>query len=404
MEKLKTKPLLKLLSVLLILLLTASAASAAYSSQNGKYYSHNYNYKNCTSSEWNYNHSNYNQYSGWNYTNCNSGEYAESGICNQYSDRNYRNCNSGENTESGVCNQYSDYNQCSGWNYSNCNSGENTRYRVCNQYSDRNYRNCSSGEYCNQYPDWNYRNCSSGEYCNQYPDWNYRNCSSGEYCNQYPDRDCKVCNSGENTDPETSDSGSSDSGSSDSGSSDSGSSDSGSSDSGSSDSGSSDSGTAVPPVTPTDATGITTVRLCSNNVCTVGGNGEVLTLTNYNNAVNPTYDQLLVFLKADKTDEKPYTSTYVCSDFAKALHDNAEAAGIKAGWVGAVGADHAFNVFETTDKGTVYIDCTGVPGGATLQDKQLNVVIGQPLSGKYLFRQGTITGMEGTVTSLLVYW
>ncbi|WP_440946738.1 hypothetical protein ACSAZL_00095 [Methanosarcina sp. T3] len=146
------------------------------------------------------------------------------------------------------------------------------------------------------------------------------------------------------------------------------------------------------------------MKLCSNNVCTVGGNGEVLTLTNYNNAVNPTYDQLLAFLKADKTDEKPYTSTYVCSDFAKALHDSAEAAGIKAGWVGAEGVNHAFNVFETTDKGTVYIDCTGVPGGATLQDKQLNVVIGQPLSGKYLFRQGTITGMEGTVTSLLVYW
>jgi len=146
------------------------------------------------------------------------------------------------------------------------------------------------------------------------------------------------------------------------------------------------------------------VKLCSNNVCTVGGDGEVLTLTNYNNAVNPTYDQLLVFLKADRTDEQPYTSTYVCSDFAKTLHNNAEAAGIKAGWVGAEGANHAFNVFETTDKGTVYIDCTGVPGGATLQDKQLNVVIGQPLSGKYLFRQGTITGMEGTVTSLLVYW
>lgn len=146
------------------------------------------------------------------------------------------------------------------------------------------------------------------------------------------------------------------------------------------------------------------MKLCSNNTCTVGGNGQVLTLTNYNNAVNPTYNQLLDFLKADKTDERPYTSTYVCSDFAKALHDNAEAAGIRAGWVGAIGADHAFNVFETTDKGIVYIDCTGVPGGATLQDKQLNVVIGQPLSGKYLFRQGTINNMGGTVTSLLVYW
>ena len=160
---------------------------------------------------------------------------------------------------------------------------------------------------------------------------------------------------------------------------------------------------AVQPVVPTDATGTTTVKLCSNNVCTVGGNGKIITLTNYNNAVNPTYDQLIEFLKADKTDEKPYTSTYVCSDFAKTLHDSAEKNGISAGWVGARGCNHAFNVFQTTDQGTIYIDCTGMPGGATLQDKQLNVAVGQPLTGKYLFRSGTVQ-MGCTVDNLLVYW
>ncbi|MCC4768848.1 hypothetical protein FXV91_01130 [Methanosarcina sp. DH2] len=250
-----------------------------------------------------------------------------------------------------------------------------------------------SGKYCYKH----YTNCE-WDY-NQYSDWNCKNCNSGESTesgnyNQYPDWNCNDCNS----------EGPSDSGSTDSGNTDSGNADSGNADSGNADSGNADSENAVPPVTPTDATGTTTIELCRDNTCTVGGNGQVLTLTNYNNAVNPTYDQLLMFLEADKTDELPYTSTYVCSDFAKALHDNSEAAGIKAGWVGAIGANHAFNVFETTDKGTVYIDCTGVPGGATLQDKQLDVVIGQPLSGKYLFRQGTINGMGGTVTSLLVYW
>lgn len=159
----------------------------------------------------------------------------------------------------------------------------------------------------------------------------------------------------------------------------------------------------VQPVVPTDAAGPTTVKLCSNNVCTVGGNGEVITLTNYNNAVDPTYDQLIEFLKADKTDERPYTSTYVCSDFAKTLHDNAEKNGIRAGWIGSRSCNHAFNVFQTTDKGTVYIDCTGVPGGATLQDKQLNVEVGQPLTGKYLFRSGTVQ-MGCTLANLLIYW
>jgi hypothetical protein len=154
---------------------------------------------------------------------------------------------------------------------------------------------------------------------------------------------------------------------------------------------------------PTDEAGTTTVKLCSNNVCTIGGDGKVITLTNYNNAVNPNYDQLIVFLKADKADEKPYTSTYVCSDFARTLHDSAEKNGIRAGWVGARGCNHAFNVFQTTDKGTVYIDCTGVPGGASLQDKQLNVAVGQPLTGKYLFTSGSVQ-MGCTVESLSVYW
>lgn len=147
----------------------------------------------------------------------------------------------------------------------------------------------------------------------------------------------------------------------------------------------------------------TTYKLCKDRVCTVGGNGKVLTLTNYKNARYPTYDQLLKFLKADKTDEKPYTSTYVCSDFARTLHNNAEKAGIKAGWVGCHSVNHAFNVFKTTDKGTVYIDCTGTPRGGTLQDKQLNCVIGQKLTGKYLFKDWKITGM-GTVEDLKVFW
>jgi hypothetical protein len=161
--------------------------------------------------------------------------------------------------------------------------------------------------------------------------------------------------------------------------------------------------TTTTATTSTNAIGITTLRLCSNNVCTVGGDGKVITLANYDNAVDPTYDQLIAFLEADGTDEKPYTSTYVCSDFAKTLHDSAEKNGIRAGWVGAYGCNHAFNVFQTTDEGTVYIDCTGVPGGATLQDKQLDVAVGQPLTGEYLFRSGSVQ-MGCTIDSLLVYW
>lgn len=145
------------------------------------------------------------------------------------------------------------------------------------------------------------------------------------------------------------------------------------------------------------------VTLCRDNVCSVGGGDEPLQLTNYADAKNPTYAELLTFLKADKTDERPYTSDYVCADFSVTLHDNAEKSGIKAGWVGAYGCNHAVNVFETTDKGTVYIDCTGQKGGGKLLDAQVNCVVGQPLTGNYLFRDGTVDyGCK--VTDLLVYW
>lgn len=171
------------------------------------------------------------------------------------------------------------------------------------------------------------------------------------------------------------------------------------------DSGSGD--TTAPPLNPpADTTGTTTYKLCSGNVCNIGGNGQVLTLTNYNNATDPTYDQLLTFLKADQTDAQPYTSQYVCSDFAQTLHNNAEATGIRCAWVGCSfteGVGHAFNEFQTTDKGIVYIDCTGVPGGETYQDKILNCVVGKPLAGEYLFRSGNI-GRMGTVKELKVFW
>jgi hypothetical protein len=165
--------------------------------------------------------------------------------------------------------------------------------------------------------------------------------------------------------------------------------------------------TTTPPVNPpTDATGTTTYKLCSDNVCNVGGNGQVLTLKNYNNATDPTYDQLLKFLKADQTDALLYTSQFVCSDFSQTLHNNAEAVGIRCAWVGCSftqGIGHAFNEFNTTDKGIVYIDCTGVPGGSPDQDKILTCTVGKPLAAKYLFRSGSINNM-GKVADSDVFW
>jgi len=87
-------------------------------------------------------------------------------------------------------------------------------------------------------------------------------------------------------------------------------------------------------------------------------------LANNNEALDPTWEQLVSFLLEDGTDEQIYLGGFrVCADFATQLHNNAEAAGIKAAFVSIELQDnpggHALNAFQVVDKGLVYIDCTG---------------------------------------------
>ena len=134
-----------------------------------------------------------------------------------------------------------------------------------------------------------------------------------------------------------------------------------------------------------------------------GGNGcyddagKFVVLINNKTAADPTYSQLVAFLQQDRTDQFPYllqinpNAVYfdkpenlvdvkrmqniidglaqpdpplICADFAERLHNDAELAGIRAGYVTidfegqAIG--HALAVFNTTDLGLVYIDDTGV--------------------------------------------
>jgi hypothetical protein len=97
-----------------------------------------------------------------------------------------------------------------------------------------------------------------------------------------------------------------------------------------------------------------------------GGDGQAIILTNNASAADPTFIELMAFIIADKTDRKKYIASgpgaFVCADFAEEVHNNAEAAGIRAGWVSltfeGTKEGHALNAFETSDKGLVYIDCT----------------------------------------------
>ena len=82
------------------------------------------------------------------------------------------------------------------------------------------------------------------------------------------------------------------------------------------------------------------------------------------NAADPTWQRLETFLNTDNTDKETYDFyKHPCGVFAEELHNNAEAAGIRAAWVAINFSDgseaHALNAFNTSDKGLVYIDCTG---------------------------------------------
>jgi hypothetical protein len=113
---------------------------------------------------------------------------------------------------------------------------------------------------------------------------------------------------------------------------------------------------------------------------------------NNTSATNPSWEQLVAFLKEDMTEtisywdsspefayskdqlrelgvpEDRWFGNFVCGDFAALIHNNAEIIGIKAAEVviHSIGKDygHALNAFVTTDRGLVFIDCTGNKEGS----------------------------------------
>jgi len=191
----------------------------------------------------------------------------------------------------------------------------------------------------------------------------------------------------------------------------------------------------------------------------LGGNdcyGEFIILINNKNAKNPTYAELLNFLSLDKTDEFPYQYMLsvmgfyygeaedkidldiiksiidgiakpippkICADFAERLHNDAEMAGIRCAYVSVSlsgyadpynygitsDTDHALNAFETTDRGLVYIDVTGLSSdyGPSSCDKIVDVRTGKEFIPQSLFPEpgwySTWDSM-GTVTGIFITW
>ena len=95
----------------------------------------------------------------------------------------------------------------------------------------------------------------------------------------------------------------------------------------------------------------------------VMSNGAPVLLTPCRNGRKPSLAELTDFLRTDDTSQHLYVpGQYVCTEFAVHLQQAASAAGLKCGLLTLDfqdGPGHALCLFETTDAGYVFVDCTG---------------------------------------------
>jgi len=120
-------------------------------------------------------------------------------------------------------------------------------------------------------------------------------------------------------------------------------------------------------------------------------NGNPVHLINNKSARNPSWQELMSFLRRDRTENNAYVpGDFVCSSFAEMLHNNAEAAGYSCAFVtvdlGSPSQGHACNAFETTDRGLVFVDCTNsIASGSGGNDLIVELRDGQEYTPRHIF-------------------
>ena len=99
---------------------------------------------------------------------------------------------------------------------------------------------------------------------------------------------------------------------------------------------------------------------------------------------DPTYDEAIVFINSDTTDQNEWTPTYVCYDFTADFNYNALQAGYRCGFVYIEFDDgaHAITCFNTTDRGLIYIE--------PQTDEIVSIAIGQLYDVYIIERLGII--------------
>jgi len=120
---------------------------------------------------------------------------------------------------------------------------------------------------------------------------------------------------------------------------------------------------------------------------------------------DPTYKEVISFLRQDKTDRNEYIEdtygVYVCSHFARDVGNNAEEAGLRSAFIELRYLDkgHAIVAFDTVDEGLVYFE--------PRTDERVRPVVGkryyeciEPEPGYYY----TEPDFDDTIKDILVIW
>jgi peroxiredoxin len=165
--------------------------------------------------------------------------------------------------------------------------------------------------------------------------------------------------------------------------------------------------------TTTTAVFVDVSRVWIGNTYVAGADHHAIELVNNQKARNPSWQELLDFLRSDNTDEIEYDkSAFVCGDFAERLHNNAEKAGWRAAYVCLMlgpsleypsGSLHALNAFEVADLGIVFVDDTGkcsidsCPGNL---DKTVDVQVGMHYIPRSMFDRSIRWGDMGEVLKI----
>jgi len=87
---------------------------------------------------------------------------------------------------------------------------------------------------------------------------------------------------------------------------------------------------------------------------------------------DPTYEEMVTFLREDETDRNKYEeNTYVCSHFARDVCNNAEKKGLRCAFIALryPNQGHTIIAFNTIDKGLIYFE--------PQTDERANPVVGK---------------------------